>query len=244
MCLLSAAYKAHPDFPLVFVGNRDEYHARPAQAADWWPENILGGRDLEAGGTWLAVNRGGRLGVVTNRPDLPAPAEGARSRGELIPEWLAGNDVAGQLIDNHHAYGGFSLMLIDSEVLNLITGGNGAGKLLRTTSGHGIHGLSNTSVDQPWPKLTWLNEQLRSHLAAGAPDREFLLGLLTRTEPVPNAASHGVPATPFIAGDTYGTRCSTVITVDKGRECVFWEQRFGPGGKPTGDSEFTFRLSE
>ena len=75
MCLLSLAWQAHPDYPLIFVGNRDEYHARPTAAADWWQDrpDILGGRDLQAGGTWLAINRKGDFGVVTNRPDLPAP---------------------------------------------------------------------------------------------------------------------------------------------------------------------------
>ena len=67
MCLVSVAFNAHPDYPLILIGNRDEYHARPSAAADWWddPADVLGGRDLEAGGTWLAVNRQGRVGVVT-----------------------------------------------------------------------------------------------------------------------------------------------------------------------------------
>ena len=75
MCLLSLAWQAHADYPLVFVGNRDEYHARPTAAADWWADapDILGGRDLEAGGSWLGVSKQGRFAVVTNRPDLPAP---------------------------------------------------------------------------------------------------------------------------------------------------------------------------
>jgi len=62
------AWKAHPDYPLVFAGNRDELHARPALAAGFWDDapQVLGGRDLTAGGTWLGVTVTGRFAVVTN----------------------------------------------------------------------------------------------------------------------------------------------------------------------------------
>ena len=244
MCLLSIGYNAHSDFPLVFIGNRDEYHARPSAAADWWTDHdgILGGRDLEAGGTWLAVNRAGHLGVITNRPDLPPPAEDARSRGELIPDWLNNPHALEELYTGHHAYGGFSLLLADSNCQRLISGGNGAGKVLQTASNSGVSGLSNTAPDQPWPKLTWLNNELRNHLAAGEPDIDALMHLLTRREPVPDSISHGVPATPFVVGDTYGTRCCTVILINRLGECTFHERRFGPGGVAGGESEFQFRI--
>jgi uncharacterized protein with NRDE domain len=244
MCLLSLAFNAHPDFPLVFVGNRDEYHARPTAAAGWWEDadNILGGRDLEAGGTWLAISKTGRFGVVTNRPDLPAPEQHGLSRGELVTGWLDHTDTLTRLTEQHMHYGGFSLLLVEQNSLHLVTGGNGAGKLTTDAPGNGVTGLSNTAPGQPWPKLTWLNQQLATHLSEGEPNPEFLLSLLARTEPVPGSASHGVPATPFVAGEQYGTRCSTVITISRHGECDFVERSFGPGGTEAGESAYSFKL--
>jgi uncharacterized protein with NRDE domain len=247
MCLLSLAFNAHPDFPLVFVGNRDEYHARPTAPADWWDDapDILGGRDLQAGGTWLAINKAGRLGVVTNRPDLPAPEQDSSSRGELITGWLNHSTVINKLPEQHSRYGGFSLLLTEPGALQLISGGNGAPKLLTHSLGNEIIGLSNTAPDQPWPKLTWLNQQVAAHLhklAAGKPDTEHLMALLTRTDPVPQTAVHGVPATPFVTGQQYGTRCSTVVTISRQGECRFIERRFGPGGTQAGESTYSFKL--
>ena len=78
MCLIAVAWKAHPRYPLILLGNRDEFHARPSVAADWWPEapDVFGGRDLKAGGSWLGVSRGGRIAVVTNNPLRPPTAVG------------------------------------------------------------------------------------------------------------------------------------------------------------------------
>ncbi|MGI9291877.1 MAG: NRDE family protein [Gammaproteobacteria bacterium] len=244
MCLLSVAYKQHPDYPLVFIGNRDEYHARETAPAEWWPADdsppILAGRDLQAGGTWLGINRLGRFSVVTNRPDLPPPEENARSRGDLNTTWLSGHELLPELEETHADYGGFSLLLID-EKLQILTGGFGMGHLTANTFEQGIFGLSNTSLDQPWPKLNWLNAELERTLSEGEPDTEQLMSLLGRTDPVPEAASHGVPATPFVLGEAYGTRCCTVVTVRTDGLYSFTERRFGPGGSPLGEAAFEFQ---
>jgi hypothetical protein len=91
MCLLVVAWNVHPRFRLILAGNRDEFHARPAASLAWWQDQpeVLAGRDLEAGGTWLGVSRGGKLGVVTNfRDGARKPPAGAPSRGELTPQFL------------------------------------------------------------------------------------------------------------------------------------------------------------
>jgi len=90
MCLVVVAFDTHPEFPLVVAGNRDEFHARPTQDADWWPDdtNIVGGRDLLAGGTWLAVHRNGRFATVTNYRDAEPKSGKLRSRGHLVTEFL------------------------------------------------------------------------------------------------------------------------------------------------------------
>src|SRR5947208_1055522 len=84
MCLLAVFHKVHPEAPLILAANRDERLARPAEPmAVLRPEGprVLGGRDLEAGGTWLAVSERGPAAGVTNRPG--SRRAGKRSRGEL-----------------------------------------------------------------------------------------------------------------------------------------------------------------
>ena len=242
MCLLAVAFDSHPDYPLVFVGNRDEYHARPASPADWWDDfpALLGGRDLQAGGTWLAVNRDGQLAVVTNRPDLPAPENNSLSRGELVTGWLNDDEGLASLAAQHERYGGFSLLLTDAAGLHVISGGNETGTLEQRDYNAAIVGLSNTALNDPWPKLLWLERELKRTLADRSPDPDELMKLLMRTDPVPDTDETGVPARPFVVGETYGTRCCTVICIDKEGLCRFQERRFGPGGQPAGQSEYTF----
>jgi uncharacterized protein with NRDE domain len=204
--------------------------------------DVLGGRDLEAGGTWLAINRAGHFGVVTNRPDLPQPDQGPRSRGELVTGWVRDANTFTELPDDHVNYGGFSLLLADRQALRLMSGGCGAGNFLTRTLVSGVTGLSNTPPDQPWPKLVWLNQQLSDQLAGDPPDIESLMALLMRTDPVPDSASQGVESQPFVLGKEYGTRCSTVITISHEGACTFHERRFGPSGVPTGESAYRFSL--
>src|ERR1700686_5450758 len=90
MCLLVLAWQAHPRYRLVVAANRDEYHERPAAALAKWPPPaaFIAGRDLRAQGTWLAVDRERRFGVVTNFRELQQPRAGAPSRGGVIPRSL------------------------------------------------------------------------------------------------------------------------------------------------------------
>src|SRR5210317_1977072 len=92
VCLIVVAFKAHPEFPLIVAANRDEFHARPSQAADWWADqpNIVGGRDLLAGGTWLAAHRDGRFSAVTNYRDAEPKRGKLTSRGVLVTRYLLG----------------------------------------------------------------------------------------------------------------------------------------------------------
>jgi uncharacterized protein with NRDE domain len=240
MCLVSIAFRVHPDYPLILAGNRDEYHARPSAAADWWEDepHILGGRDLQAGGTWLAVSKAAHLAVVTNRPELPAPDTDALSRGDLVsgalsPQRFGLDEVEAQ----HHRYGGFSLFVANRERLTVLTGGNGIGFTADRLQ-PGIYAISNTALDQPWPKTDWIRDRIQEVVARPEPDAGKLLDLLARRESVPAASSHGIPAKPFIVGDDYGTRCSTVVLIRADGSGEFHERRFGPGGIASGGSEY------
>src|SRR6266853_2987731 len=115
MCLLVLAWQAHPRYRLVVAANRDEYHRRPAAALERWPPpvEILGGRDLEAHGTWLALDRARRFGVVTNFRDLQPPRPAAPSRGALIPRYLeapaGAREFCAALESEADRYSGFNL---------------------------------------------------------------------------------------------------------------------------------------
>lgn len=255
MCLISVAWRSSQEQPFVFAGNRDEYHARESTAADWWEDapDVLGGRDLVAGGSWLGINRNGRFAVVTNRPDIPAPEQNALSRGALVSERLrpAANsaELDRQLHLDAQCYGGFSLLTGSvspgsTAEMNCHSGGNGITRLNHQNLQPGIFGLSNTATDDPWPKLTWLNREIEQMVAnQRQPAADELFTLLLRREPVPNADSDGVSARPFIVGEDYGTRCATVIIVNRDGQCQFIERRFGPGGIADGVASFEFSLS-
>jgi len=75
MCVLALAWQAHPRWRLIVAGNRDELHARPAAALARWdgPAQILAGRDLQSGGTWMGVSEQARFVVVTNLRGFGAP---------------------------------------------------------------------------------------------------------------------------------------------------------------------------
>ncbi|MDD5475746.1 MAG: NRDE family protein, partial [Syntrophales bacterium] len=83
MCLIIFAYRSHHEYPLIIAANRDEYYGRPTEAASFWEDNpdVLGGRDLRGGGTWMGIHRTGRLAAITNYRDLRFLKHDAPSRG-------------------------------------------------------------------------------------------------------------------------------------------------------------------
>ena len=124
MCLIAVAWESHPRWRLVLAGNRDEFHARPTLPLARWAEDarIVGGRDLEHGGGWLAL-RGTRLAAVTNVRRLPPP-EG-RSRGELVAEFLRRegplHTTIAALDTDATLYRPFNLLLHDGHALAMAT---------------------------------------------------------------------------------------------------------------------------
>ncbi|MBL8201683.1 MAG: NRDE family protein [Chromatiales bacterium] len=250
MCLVAVAWQVHPRYPLVLLGNRDEFHQRPAVAAGWWPEadHVFGGRDLQAGGSWLGVTRSGRLALVTNNPLRPPASGHTRSRGALVRDWLTGDGDAAAFLDAVETsagdYAGFSLLVgsLGAGFQGLVTPGGSLAA--RWHLARGITVLSNSPREEPWPKVGWLQQALESYLRrptpASGPDTEELLALLGRRMPVaePEADTPGARArvTPFVTGTDYGTRATTLILADEhgGWQCI--ERRFGPGGVPGGES--------
>ena len=248
MCLAAFAVGVCEAFPLVVAANRDESHHRPTAAADWWtePAGILGGRDLEAGGSWLAVDRRGRLAAVTNQPS-PRGRTFPASRGHLVSDYLAAPDAAaafyGERARAPAEYGPYNLLLFDGEGLFHAANRSGAQRLAA-----GIHVLSNAPLGTSWPKTGFAASRLAAILRDD-PDRDDLtrrLFELLETRAPRNAGSggrelHWRARTVFVVDPRYGTRSATVVLLSRDGNLTFVERRFAADGRRSGESAFRFR---
>lgn len=239
MCLLLLALDAVPGRPVVLLGNRDEFHARPSAAAAPWADlpGVIGGRDLEAGGSWLAAHRSGRIAAVTNIR-LLTQQRGSRSRGDLVRDFVAGEAGAAaqmQLLQRQVGdYAPFNLVLIDAHEAWCLESPSARAQRLQP----GVHLISNGPLDAPWPKMQRLRERFVQTVAGGGND-DALLDLLADTQQPADAAlpDTGIGlererflAPIFIRGESYGTRASTLAWRDEAGRIGLHERRFGPGG--------------
>jgi uncharacterized protein with NRDE domain len=244
-------WQAHSQYPCVVAANRDEFHARPAAAAGWWPDHpgILAGRDLEAGGTWLGITRGGRFAALTNYRDSRQRRSDAPSRGALVTALLeSGDSVAQSLAKLREVgadYNGFNVIFSDGLRLGIYESVPGAGREL----GPGIYGLSNHLLDTPWPKVLKAKSRLEAALAGT--DTAPLLELLRDDRPAPDEQlpRTGVSlewerllSSAFVRANDYGTRCSTIIRIDDRRRAYFDEWSWNSVGADSGRISLQFEL--
>jgi len=250
VCLILFAWQAHPDYRVVLAANRDEFHQRPTAAADFWPQRpeLLAGRDLQAGGTWLGVMRSGRFAAVTNfREPLAPESPLERSRGELVTDYLTGGlpplEQAEQVRLSGPSYRGFNLLLGTPERLAYVSNRDEQGREVAA----GCHGLSNDLLDTDWPKVRSGRARLQRLLEDDRVEPEALLDLLTERSLVPGDMPPGAGAGEirrhlmnhyFIVSPEYGTRSSTVLLMDRSGGVTFVERRFAPDGSETGTSRF------
>lgn len=254
MCLILFALASHPDFPLVVAANRDEAYSRPTSPAAFWKDHpqVCAGRDLEQGGTWLGIARDGRLAAVTNYRQGARGGGAEHSRGELTRDFLTGGTEPAaymRAVETRAAqYNGFSLITGRPDSLWFYSNRGGAVQKIAP----GVHGLSNHLLDEPWPKVRRGIAEMRSLLGAEESVlTSALFELLGDRAPAPDAF---LPATgiarerervlsaSFIAGETYGTRASTLVLVRSDGDVLFRERSFGPGGVATGEIERRFML--
>ncbi|MFT7724233.1 MAG: NRDE family protein [Roseateles sp.] len=251
MCLAAFALAAHPRFPLVIAANRDEFFARPAAPMAWWPDRpgVLAGRDLEAGGTWFGLARGGRLALLTNVREPGRQAANAPSRGALVLDWLAGGDDAPAFARRlRPGYNGFNLVGADLARNAWYCISNRAAAPVPLAGR--LHTLSNAALDTPWPKALALRAALAEALAGATNAADLadrLFAALADPTPAADAAlpDTGVgldlerllsprfirlpdPARPAQA--RYGTRCSTVLIREAGGLTRVMERSTTPEG--------------
>lgn len=234
MCLVALAIDQNRRFPLVVATNRDEFFLRPAARLAWWTPSgggpdVLSGRDLESGGTWLGLTAQGRFALLTNiRAPSRVEAE-APSRGRIVPEWLAARESPGQFwmrtaLSGHN---GFNLIAADFRRGECFWASNAAAHPLRLE--RGVYGLSNAGLDTPWPKVQHIKHRLRESLSAvesvDALATQLFAALAERTPAPDDALPHtGVqieverqlsPAFIRTPDQSYGTRCSTLIITER-----------------------------
>jgi uncharacterized protein with NRDE domain len=256
MCLILFSCAAHRFFPLVIAANRDEHHARASTAAAFWPDlpHIYAGRDLEKGGTWMGISTRGRFSAITNFREGRAGPAAPRSRGEIVSGFLADDAPAGPYLDKLAAdaaeYNPFSVIAGDVDGLH-VWSNRGPSAPQPITAG--VHGLSNHLLDTPWPKVSAGVAALSATLDER--DADCIAGAMFAFLASRKAVSDGaLPDTgvglqrerelspPFIAGEHYGTRTSTLLLVGRDGTVIFHEKRYGSGGVQTGEDLRAFRL--
>lgn len=230
MCLIVFAWRLVQGTPLVAVGNRDEFYDRPAEPAGWWKEfpDVLAGRDLRSGGTWLGVTRTGRFASVTNVRNPAMLKPNAPTCGALALDFLTGSASAqayvNQVKERANEFNGFNLLVCDGEELiwytNAVAEDGRNGKPLNP----GFYGLSNGLLDAPWPKVVRTKAQFASLLCQNAPDEAYfdMLSDTTRASDC-RLPKTGVPiemermlSSVCIESPNYGTRASTVVKMRSG----------------------------
>jgi uncharacterized protein with NRDE domain len=252
MCLALIALDAHPRLALVVAANRDEFHAREAASAHWWPDGRLAGLDRVGGGTWFGVDARGRWALVTNfREGIPRDPD-APSRGMLVGRAISDRASAlattATIALDGSRYHGYSLLVGD--VARAAYTSNRASGALALSAG--VLGLSNHLLETPWPKVVRCKARMAKWLASGSDAIEPLFEMLADRAPADAAAlpSTGVSAdwerrlsSAFIVDPTYGTRCSTVLTIARDGDARFVERSFDAAGRATGEARLEFRIN-
>lgn len=253
MCLIFFSLHVHPTYKLIVAGNRDEFYDRKTAPASFWGDypNVVGGRDLEAGGTWMGVTRSGKLSFITNYRDPQHINPKAPSRGMLVSDYLE-NDVAAdtymqRIAPNATQYNGFNLVLGTADELYYLSNyGKGVEKI-----SDGFHGLSNHLLETPWPKVVRGKEKLGNVLSGKKINTDHLMDALYDDQLAPDEQlpDTGVGlereralSAMFIKSPGYGSRCSTVLLVDQSNTLTFSERTYNTSNFEYTTKTFQFTI--
>lgn len=237
MCLIFISVQDHPRYKMIIAANRDEFYQRKTAPADYWEDHpeILGGRDLEAQGTWMAVNKNGRIAMVTNYRDIKNIKPVAPSRGALVTNFLldfsSPETYLNQVNKRGHEYNGYNLIVGTPDELWYQS--NYKQGVYQLSSG--LHGLSNHLLDTPWPKV----ERGLGKMKALVKERELSISqlfdvlfddLIAADDKLPDTGvgleRERMLSSMFIKSPGYGTRCSSVILIDRSNHIQFSERVF------------------
>ena len=243
MCLIALAWKTHPHFSLLLAANRDEWFEREAKPAQWWEDcpTTFGGRDLQAGGTWLAAAKDGRFAAITNYRENREKPKNTSSRGGLVSDYLVFDDsaetYAKTVAQQCDQYLGFSLLLGDASSLWIVSNRDASSPRALAP---GVYALSNAQLDTPWPKVRRakfeMQQLLDKNMDETSPTKlsQKLINIMQDYE-LP--LDHELPDTgvgiewertlapAFISTVQYGTRCTTALVATSER-MYFTERSF------------------
>ncbi|MEP5568211.1 MAG: NRDE family protein [Halioglobus sp.] len=257
MCLILFAHQVNRDYPLIVAANRDEFHQRPTRASQFWPEqpDILAGRDLQAGGTWMGVNRSGRFAAVTNYRDPDATRPAPKSRGDLVIDYLQKESSTQQYLEAvslaAEDYAGFNLLLAEGDQLWCISNSGPSAARGPKQLPPGIYGLSNASLDTPWPKVLRGKQALADALEDPIEHRALEAVVANRQlaskEQLDlqgmNSEMEELLSAQFIVSESYGTRATTTFWKTAGGKCHWAEKNFDAQGGAIGTVEEAFQSS-
>lgn len=249
MCLILAAWDAHPDFKLVVASNRDEFFERTSLPMHWWDDvPVLAGRDQTAGGSWMTFSADGRFAAVTNVRDFTRPDAAKRSRGEIPVRFSAGDDSPAEYCRGLPAdeYTGYNAVVTDLQSLWWTS--NWAGAALPLDAG--VYGVSNAALDTPWPKVVAGKQRFTDALSSGAEANDFFTVLaddaVAPDELLPDTGVglelERLVSPAFISSPDYGTTASTVLRIGHDGSYDVEERRFLQG-QETGRVTFTGQLT-
>jgi uncharacterized protein with NRDE domain len=253
MCLIFFGLNQHPEYKLVIAANRDEFYKRKTAPAHFWEDypHILGGRDLEAGGTWMGMSKQGKISMVTNYRDLRNLKEVAPSRGHLVSDFLVNGDQPQQygqhVLAKGEAYNGFNLVFgWPDELLYYSNYSNSIQPLP-----NGIHGLSNHLLNTPWPKVERGKSKFSTLLETQKLNTHSFFELLydenrAADDQLPDTGlsleRERVLSSMFIKSPDYGTRCSTVLLIDRDNHVRFTERVYDLNTFDYAQNEFEFAI--
>jgi uncharacterized protein with NRDE domain len=254
MCLIFFSLRNHPTYKLVVAANRDEFYSRRTAAADYWSDHpeLLGGRDLEAGGTWMGISKSGRISLITNYRDPKNIDPHAPSRGQLVSDFLIGKespkDYLNRISQNGKQYNGFNLIVGNADDLWYYSNyRDGVDEIYA-----GLHGLSNHLLETPWPKVVRGKKKMEDLLRLPVIHPDLLFELLfddalASDEKLPDTGigleRERVLSSMFIKSPGYGTRCSTVVLIDKKNNVIFSERVFDLTTFQYSERKFEFSIS-
>jgi len=253
MCLILLALQQHSSYRLILAANRDEYYDRPSAPPTFWSEapDLLAGKDLQSGGTWLGITKKGRIAAITNYRDPASTKRNAPSRGWLVRDFLLGKDGTEEYLikvrQEARKYNGFNLVVGVRDELYWYS--NRTDEIVRLS--RGLHGISNRLLDTPWPKVIRSKQGISEILDRNDEISPEILfdPLQDRTqapdEILPDTGVgtewERVLSPVFIVSPTYGTRSSTLIFIDKKDQVTFIDRTFNSHPQPV-SSRFTFTL--
>ncbi len=252
MCLLVFALQQHKQFPFILIANRDEYYSRPSLSAKFWEDfpDVLAGRDQLAYGTWLGINRNGRIAAVTNHEDAVDSPAMQKSRGCITTNFLTGNDdteeYLAKLEQERNDYNGYGVIFGTTSELRYQSNCEAKHTVIKS----GIYALSNHLLDSPWPKVIESKAKLKELIQKDEElDPEELFKILRRPKISPQYLKDSdSPASPnnypiYVQHEHYGTRCSTVVLVDSNNQVTFEERSFKPKSRQYSERyQYTFQI--